>query len=255
MGTGSFTDQNDGEVADAVDVQQLIDAGKGDLVPRNSSGVATANAGDLGTSTYPFKKAHITTGFFCAGMIMPIHDFNGTITPGQGWMKCDGSIINETNYDAIHGAGSWDTFIGSSALDGKYTPNMNNKYLVGVTNTTQTGASALTSVGNASHASSAASHSHSLPNHNHIWYGSTGDSATDDATYDSNSSSSNITATSKTGGEYIQVGSGAGLGLKNDDGNNLYTSIDIGQSNTGLASPAVNVQPESIQVEYWIRII
>lgn len=59
MGTGSFTDQSDGEVADAVDVQQLIDAAKGDIVPRNGSGVATARAGDLGTSTFPFKNMSI----------------------------------------------------------------------------------------------------------------------------------------------------------------------------------------------------
>lgn len=254
MGTGSFTNQNDGEVAEAAAVQQVIDSLKGDLVPRNASGVATANAGEVGTETYPMKKANVTTGYLFAGLILPMHTYNGLLTPGQGWYPCDGTIINETNYDAIHGAGSWDEFIVSSLLDGKYTANLSAKYLTGASTTSQTGVGAFTYVGNASNNNNAPTHTHSSPVHNH--------------TFTSNTGTGNFIVWSSAGtqlninGEFANPGGGNyGISVVNT-GNRLasnfsavYTSNNS-SSNTGSGGGlSMSIRPHSFEVIYYIRIV
>lgn len=76
------------------------------------------------------------------------HSFNGAVLAGAGWFKCNGQVINQTNYDAQRGVGAWAAEVGTSLLDGKYSPNLIDKYPVGVAVTTQTGVSAITPVGN-----------------------------------------------------------------------------------------------------------
>lgn len=251
MGTGSFTDQNDGEVADAVDVQQLIDAGKGDLVPRNSLGVATANAGDLGTSTYPFKKAEITTGYFVPGDLKFFHDFDGLLTPGQGWMKCNGDIVNETNYDAIHGAGSWAAYIGSSPLNGKNLPDCNDKYLVGSDTTTQDGASPITTVGNASHSITTSNHTHTTPNHNHGWFVP---NVTAGKSYNSSGALTNLVPGSVSSGP-LYTGATLAIGLSGSPTSEIFTSNDNGGNTGSNGGETIDAQPESHLAQVWIRII
>jgi hypothetical protein len=184
-------------------------------------------------------------------MIMPVHTFNGAVTPGQGWFPCDGSIINEANYNAIHGAGSWAEYIGTSILDGKYSPSMNNKYLVGASSTAQDGSSAITSVGNSSHQVDL-QHTHTTPNHNHRWYIPQGSS--DDNIFDVNGTQRDISEASRTG-LGIDVISGAGLSNSAATTSALYTGNEGAGTTGNGGSTTQSVQPESVQAVYYIRII
>lgn len=247
-GSNTLATKNEGDIISSDDVNQYKSAFTVDIVPRNSSGVATTNGGELGTSSLKFKRANVTTGYLFVGQVIMFHDFNGTVSPGQGWMKCNGDVINETNYDAIHGAGSWDTYVVSSSLDGKHTPDMNSRYPVGVTNTTQTGSSAITSVGNTGHQVALPNHTHSTPSHNHQWYNN--DAATA-RTYDTNGDLINIPGSS-SGAPTSSIRIGADAGSEMDG--NAWTADSSGT--TGNPSAAtISHQPESIQFEFWIRII
>ena len=59
------------------------------------------------------------------GEIKQFHSFNGAIQIPRGWMQCNGDVINEANYDAIHGAGSYVADgIADLVLNGKHTPDL-----------------------------------------------------------------------------------------------------------------------------------
>jgi hypothetical protein len=256
MGTANIPSATDGDVIPATDHNSLRAAFIGDNVPRNASGDATANAGDCGTATYPYKRANITTGYLFAGMMMAFHDYNGLLNPGHGWMKCNGDIINETNYDAIHGAGSWDLYIISSALEGKYTPNTSDKYLVGATNTTQTGASALTFVGNSGHSVSTSNHTHTIPGHKHKWFESAASGTLSDITRASAGGPLSFSSTgSKSSGYGIAViNSGTVFQPGGDNSAYTYGSDTVLSAESG-GGETIDIQPHSLEVEYWIRII
>lgn len=220
-----------------------------DFVPRNVSGVPQANAGQLGTPTYPWERANITNGYFVCGQVMMFHDFNGALSPGQGWMKCNGDIVNEANYDAIHGAGAWDTYIVGSLLDGKYLPNMNNKFPVGATNTTQAGSSAITFEGNTSHQINIA-HTHTGPSHNHKWSNEPADNG-HHQTYNSSGTLVDIGTHSKSS-PYKRI-SAVTEGTPALDA--AYTN-NSGTGNTGSnLSSTQSIKPESCAFEFWMRII
>jgi hypothetical protein len=59
MGNSTLSTVNTGDVIQAIDVNQLVSALKGDYVPRNSSGVAEASAGGLGSSSTPFSSIYV----------------------------------------------------------------------------------------------------------------------------------------------------------------------------------------------------
>jgi hypothetical protein len=59
MGSGSLTTETDGDTASASDVNQYKSALLEDIVPRNSSGVATDQSGSLGTSALRWLNAYI----------------------------------------------------------------------------------------------------------------------------------------------------------------------------------------------------
>lgn len=119
----------------------------GDFVPRGISGSPRVRAGRLGSTTYKWKRAYIQLGYLGVGDVINFMDYAANIPLPQGFMLCNGVIINEANYDAQHSAGDWDNFIVSSVLDGKYLPNMADTYVRGKTGTLQSGASAITKVG------------------------------------------------------------------------------------------------------------
>ena len=89
------------------------------------------------------------------------NSYNGILPVGAGWMLCDGRIINEASYNSEHGAGKWALDIGTTVLEGLYLPDFDNKFSVGGDTTTQTGASPITSEGNADHEINL--------RHNHQW--------------------------------------------------------------------------------------
>lgn len=58
-GTGSISDAIPGTIIFASDFNKITGALKGDFVPRNSSGIASAEAGTLGTSTFPWGALYL----------------------------------------------------------------------------------------------------------------------------------------------------------------------------------------------------
>jgi hypothetical protein len=119
----------------------------GDLIPRGQTGAARADYGRLGTPVYQWKNAHIAIGHFGPGDIQFWYDYNDDAVLPQGWMLCNGVIINETNYNAQHETGDWDTYIASSILDGKRLPDMDSKFIKAKTGSLQDGSIAITTVG------------------------------------------------------------------------------------------------------------
>lgn len=113
------------------------------------------------------------------GSIRLFHTYNDTLDIPRGWMICNGNVVNETNYEAIHGSGTYATDgIASSNLLNLYLPNYTDRYAVGATATTQDGVSAtMTPVGNTDHEIDFA-HTHSGASHTH------GPSSTTYGTYD-----------------------------------------------------------------------
>lgn len=185
------------------------------------------------------------------GEIKEMHTFNGTISIPRGWMQANGDVVNETNYDAIHGAGAYTAdSVSTSAIDGKNLPNFTGKYSVGAATTTQDGTTAITSVGNASNQVDL-QHLHSGPSHNHQWFSTTGVISTADWT----SFSSNGTATGTLLAYSIDTGSGSrALGLAGG-GQALYTN-NSGTGNTGNGlTTTEDIQPESIEVIKIIKVI
>lgn len=244
-------------------VNQYFQAFSQNVVPRNSSGVATSNAGELGTSSIPWKKASITTGYWSAGDIKCKHTYNGLLPIGQGWMRMDGDIVNQANYDAEHGAGSWATYIGASSLDGKFLPNMDlsgsGGYISARNTTTQDGSVAITSVGNTNHTVNL--------QHNHVvvggrWY--------DFSAFDTGSGVRNIESGNVSGGILQFINGGANTGNAADRHGIIYGQcsgvaapltclaadayVQSTTSNNSL-SPTQSIKPQSIEFVCYMRII
>ncbi len=218
----------------------------GDLVPRDSTGAAVANAGSLGTATYPFLRAEIASGQWILGDIKAHHTYNGAAPIGHGWMLCDGRVITEANYNTEHGANTWATYISSSPLLNKYLPGLTNKYLVGAATTTQDGSGVITGVGNDSHQINIAhthtvdGHTHDMANHTHTLAAAGGSdySASHSAPYS----------------PYVGGGDPAeGWAITSPPSTN--TSGSAGPATNSALSTTQSIQPQSIQVQYYMRII
>lgn len=239
MGTQTIPIRLNGQVIDDRWFNIIARALSNDFVPRNSSGEPTNDAGTLGTSAYSFLKAFISRGHFKAGNVKMHHSFNGAISPGEGWMLCDGRQVTKTNYDAEHGAGAWDTYIISSPLLNRYLPSMNNKFPVGVSATTKDCVSATpASVGNAGNNTNLA--------HNHKWFNATGNPATADQLYDSSGNPYNINYTTKNQAIH-------GLAAMVWPSGRPAISDSYYTNNGGSASK--DIKPSSIEMQYYMRII
>jgi hypothetical protein len=246
MGLATLPSAIDGTPIPASHHNAIVAAMQVNMVPRNASSVATNNAGTLGESSLAWLRAYITTGYFFPGMIMPVHTYNGAVSPGHGWMKCDGRIINETNYNTEHGAGSWASYIGSTALDGKYLPNLAAKYLTFAATTTQTGASPLTFIGNANNQINI-QHSHTVASHSHRWADYLG--TTPAKTW--NSEGSAITLDHWDNPTYNDFASTA---LLTPPGQDYYTEAGSPATNNGLTTTQT-IAPESLETIAYMRII
>jgi hypothetical protein len=182
------------------------------------------------------------------GEIKEIHTFNGLIPIPSGWMIMNGDIVNETNYDAIHGAGAYVTDgVASSVLLSKNLPDMIGKYSVAVAATTQDGSGAITSVGNIANQSDI-SHTHAGASHNHLWndYVASGSN-----TYNSGGSLvayNSIGQTQSNGAGLFRAGGGdVTVG-------DAYTSNASGTTSSG-GSATQSIQPESIEVIKIMKVI
>ena len=252
MGTNSIPTATSGNIIPKEHHNAIKEALSDDLVPRNTAGSPTDEAGDLGSSSYSWKRIHASVGYLFPGIMMPFYDYNGTLAAPHGWMICDGRIINETNYNTEHGAGTWDTYIVSSLLDGKYLPNMHSsseRYLAGESSkTTQAGTSAITTVGNSGNTINIA-HTHTSY-HQHQWYQENGTNA-HDTTFDNLGIAKSLNGSNKTlSRNYIPVRADTTY----PNPGTSYTDIDFTISSSGL-SAAQNIRPESFRVLWYMRII
>ena len=228
-------------------VNQYFNALTGDVIPHNTSGVATDEAGSLGSSTYKWLAVRIESGGWEAGDLKAHYTYNGTVYCGQGWMLANGNVINEANYDAETGhiTGDWDTYIISTPLENKYLPNMGGKYLIGVATTSQTGAFAITTVGNVGH--SIPVHNHTVNAHNQMWWD--GESNAVDNWFDVNGSPIDM----------IAGGGGPSYGWGNIIA--TYSYMDSDNFYTTNSTPALvnmvtkDLRPESIEVQYCMRVV
>lgn len=227
MGTGTLVEKNDRDIISTNDFNQYKRALSNDLVPRNSSGAPVAEAGNLGTDTFPFEQLNVTVGHLFTGMIMHFLSYNGTVdNPGEGWMKANGDIVSASNYNAIHGANAYETFIGTSPLEGLYLPNMNDRYLIGQDTSLLNWEDGTTSIG------SVGSHTQSPPNHNHVQNAHT-----------HSLSPSRPSSFGNTGGNTV---------VSNTDANTSSNGFGTTSLNS---SASIDIKPESIECEFWIRII
>lgn len=131
----------------------------------NDRAVTTAKIVDSAVTN---AKLSTLSGKFPVGAVTKFHTYNGTVSVPRGWMILNGDVINETNYNSLHGAGTYTTDgIASSPIISKTLPSMNNRYAIGASATTQDGSSTIAAVGNTSHQISVAhthttSHTHNL---------------------------------------------------------------------------------------------
>lgn len=251
-GTGSLSTVSAGQIIRASHHNSIISAAKEDWVPRNSSGVATDEGGNMGTATYRWKRAYIVAGYLPTGSIMPWYDYNGAITLPQGWMTCDGSIVNETNYDTQHTAGDWDEYVVSSPLDGKYLPNLNDKALHGTTGSTQAGSGAITFAGNASHQVNIA-HTHTL-NHNHQWmiWSAISQSM---SSYDSGGTAAGLDESGTCAANVNLVTGGADC-LAGFDSNEGWTADNDGEdTSTSSLSSTQSVKDHGLAVKMIMKVV
>lgn len=108
-----------------------------------------------------------TSGLAPVGAMCEFHTFNGTLSIPRGWMVLDGDVVNETNYDAQHGSGAYATDgVVNSPLLGKHLPSKISRYSIGAASTTESGGSAIATVGTASN-SLDLGHTHSFTGHTH----------------------------------------------------------------------------------------
>lgn len=192
----------------------------GDILPRAASGNSLDEAGNLGDSSHAWIKAFINSGYWSAGDVKMHHSYQGSISPGQGWMKMDGRQVTQAAYDAEHGTGSWVKYVGSSPLLNKYLPIMSGRYPVGTSLTTQNGSVSMSPVGNTNHQINL-QHSHTVNNHSH-GIPSSGFKILGDA---SGTTVPGVTTDSQAPGT------------------------------TSSLSTTQSIQPESIELEFYMRII
>lgn len=249
--TNTLTSVSGGKVRTS-HVNQYFQAFAQTIVPRNSSGVAANNGGDLGTSSVSWKNAHITTGYWEAGDIKCHHTYNGLLTVGQGWMLMDGRIVNSTNYDAEHSSGDFATFIVSTLLDGKRLPNLNAKYITGAASTTQDGSVAITSVGNTSNVINLI---HTHTQNSQRWY-----EPNAAATHELRDSTGATVLLSIPG--ITDAGHGIGTGRCSSFASGITNggciSISAFEEHIDTAnglSASENIRPESIEFTCYMRII
>lgn len=231
MGSATLTTRANGtEVQDSW-FDTILAALALNIVPRNSSNVATTIGASLGTLLLPWKRLHVRTGHWRAGDTKMHHSFNGLVAVGQGWMLMDGRIVNQTTYDAEHGAGSWTTYIGSSQFEGKYLPSQPGRYQVGATTDGQDGVTPFTAQGAPGNVGQI--------QHGHRWYKS--NAITDpDQNYDA-------------AGAARAFAQGANkLNLQSLSVSANGTTVDM---YTDQQLSAISVQPESIETQMYMRII
>ena len=248
-GTNTLFSVSGGKVK-ASHLNQYHTALGGDLLPRNTAGAISNGTAWLGTSTYKWLKLYAAKGYWATGDIKPHHTYNGLVGCGEGWMVANGSIVNETNYDTEHGAGHWDLYVITSPMSGLYLPNLVAKYPMGSATTAATGTVAIPSVG----ANTAdVSHPHTLNAHYHKWYKGTG-AVGFDRTWQSDGVSE-IACEAAGSGSTGRSPQGMSGCSNYSAGTYFYCAAASDSGVVSEGSATQDMRPESIEVQYCVRII
>jgi hypothetical protein len=240
---GSGLTRNSTSGALSVNVDNVGVEISGDNIQLKDLGVTTAKINDLAVTTGKIAANAVTRAKVAvidqipAGSIMQFHTFNGAVSIPRGWMIMNGNVVNEANYNAIHGAGTYTTDgVASSALLSKNLPNMTSRYPVGVAATTQNGSVAITAVGNSGNTVNL-QHSHPAGS----LYGQMNDSA--------NLLWRRITTESWTyNRSFAPLGTGTPTSTTSD-------GLGIGGSTGNALSTTQSIQPDSIQLIFIIKVI
>jgi hypothetical protein len=193
--------------------------------------------------------------FTYVGEIRMFHTFNNTISIPRGWMKLNGNVVNQANYDALHGAGAFvQDNIASSVLFNKTLQDATDKYPIGKSTTPL----AHTYTGNTNHSVTGFSHTHTA-RHIHQWY---------EYRAGSSARSYNSSGSATTNFEPSDPNDGDSEGISFIDfspadqiSKNCYTrrpqtnsAGDEGTTNTGLTNTTRDLQPHSFDIIYMIRV-
>lgn len=166
----------------------------------------------------------VLAGYLTPGFVEMFHSFNSTVSIPRGWMLCNGDTVDQTNYDAIHGAGAYTTDgVAGSPLLNKNLPAMSDRYAVGVSDTTKDGSSAITAVGNTNHEIDL-SHTHDT-SHNHV-----------------------------VGTGVSEQLDGTGTFASPTNGGDILTD-NYEETSSSTLSSTTDIQPESIEFLYIIKVV
>ena len=192
------------------------------------------------TNSIPTSKVKLTAKYGSVGHIRKFHTFNGVLSIPRGWMYMNGDTINETDYEAIHGVGTYTTDdIASSDIDGDTLPDTVGYYIlssddVALQNTI-----------------SSASNTVDLE-HNHVWLNRTSAASTD--TYFNSTPTATTFPSGSIHGSRISptiengtAGIFAGVSIVNGS-NNLLLAIDAGTA-------SINKEPENTPTIYIIKVV
>lgn len=192
----------------------------------------------------------------------------GVLPIPRGWIPLGTSttdpllnylVLNQAEYDGVHGAGAWVTDnVASSLLAGMKLPNINTyhpsgdvhgNYLIGRLQSADASADDGTNVPSLTGQNLLnIAHTHATPNHNHRYMDTVGDNTAGNTF---NSGGSTIASGIAANG----TGSGSDVLGPKSDGVDAYTEIS-GSGTTGSAlSSSTNIKPRSFYAVYIMRVI
>lgn len=147
MGTETIPLRKAGQVIQKTWINNFQEVLSGSFIGRFSNGIVQNNYGRLGTSAYKWRRHFVFIGDGGAGDVLPWYDYNGDVLLPQGFMLCNGDVINQTNYDSQHLSGDWVKYISSSVLNGLYLPDMNGNFAMKTLSTLESGSAPITTYG------------------------------------------------------------------------------------------------------------
>ncbi len=240
----------------------------------NTGSVTTVKIADAAVTTPKIADASVTlvkldsvlsnTITKQVGTVQMHHTFGGAAPIARGWMICNGDQITQANYEAIHGVGAYvEDAVGLSPIAGKYTPPLVGRYAVGVSDTTQDGASEITTAGNAAHEVPG---QHYHDSRSHQWHRIPKSGVSNCDIYTINGTLQGVDAIIQSSSSAVGflVGTGAASSLAGVSGvfyqdayiSSTSPSHPAKNADTGVEFPDVqSIQPDSVEVIYIVKVV
>lgn len=195
----------------------------------NNDAITTALIED---NTILAPKFDNSVGVATPGTIALFHTFGGGLSVPRGWLICDGSLVTTTNYDIQHGVGSsTEDGVTSSQLINRYLPDFVGRYSVGTADTTDTGSSSISTEGTAGNVKNLA-HTHTMNAHTHP------------LAYTAFLGTFPTTGGDSVAGSYFFT-----------HVTGVWDTQEASNVTTDSKLPAVDIQPESVEFVYIMKVI